>query len=510
MKGLHLIVNGLLVLISHFAYAQDAFIALTDIKFDDRYDEGRQNPVIKGTILNATENELKQLAVSLTLVRPNEPTQVNNSIRIAADGSFTYILPSVLPYQQIWFSLGDYVYSCLYINEGLNLTFDLERLKKQKVYMLGEGMEFSGKDGEINRVLNTYILYNKKHLPDFYENLYNLKVEDLRFMEKTDSLFMLKRKIDSQFLVENRNIAQHIIESETENQFLSTKIKYLLFHKMEITDITELLAPVYAVTNESGEYLRYLYWYTNNLKLHSKEERRNREILFFKIDSIFPPAFADLVKLQVSSEDVAEQLSINKDMVTGLKTDWAKRYVTEEIIILKTKSAKIQGLLTGTRDNAGASKIGKYLKSTDFNASMYLNEAKTGEELLKSIQASFPDKLIILNLWATWCAPCIQNMPHSKNVQQQVAKENLPVTFVYLCTDGGSSESVWQNKIAELEQPGEHIFVQNEQMNELLTLFNGKGYPTYAVIKPNGQIDTKTINLNRSFDIHVLQKLLKQ
>lgn len=124
--------------------------------------------------------------------------------------------------------------------------------------------------------------------------------------------------------------------------------------------------------------------------------------------------------------------------------------------------------------------------------------------------SNIPSKYIIMDLWATWCGPCLGNMPHHKKLQQQVEKEYLPIVFVYLCTDGNSSESVWQNKIAELEQPSEHIFVQNSQMNELMRLFNGAGYPTYAVIKPNGQIDTKTISLNRKIDIEGLKKLLNE
>ena len=101
-------------------------------------------------------------------------------------------------------------------------------------------------------------------------------------------------------------------------------------------------------------------------------------------------------------------------------------------------------------------------------------------------------------------------MPHSKQLFQQVENEKLPVVFVYLCTDVQSSETLWQNKIAELEQPGEHIFVQNQQISELMELFNTSGYPTYALVKPDGQIDTKTISLNRKFSLEELKAYLSK
>ena len=170
----------------------------------------------------------------------------------------------------------------------------------------------------------------------------------------------------------------------------------------------------------------------------------------------------------------------------------------------------MQELLSEKTDSTNKKNIGKFLKSTSFNGTLYLNESKTGVDLLKSIKAAFPKKLIILDLWATWCVPCINNMPHTKQLFQQVENEKLPVVFVYLCTDVQSSETLWQNKIAELEQPGEHIFVPNQQISELMDLFNASGYPTYAIIKPDGQIDTKTINLNRRFSLEELRAYLSK
>ena len=170
----------------------------------------------------------------------------------------------------------------------------------------------------------------------------------------------------------------------------------------------------------------------------------------------------------------------------------------------------MQELLSEKDDTTNIKNIGKFLKNTSFQGALYLNESKTGVELLKSIKTAFPNTYIILDLWATWCVPCINNMPHSKQLFQQVKDEKLPVVFVYLSTDVQSSETLWQNKIAELEQPGEHIFVQNHQINELMDLFNTSGYPTYAIIKPNGQIDAKTINLNRKFSIEELKIYISQ
>ncbi|MCW8313751.1 TlpA family protein disulfide reductase [Sphingobacterium sp. InxBP1] len=507
MKKIYLAIIAL-CLLGLLGHAQESAIAITDSKFDNTYTE-RAYPIIRGKINNASEEELKQITPVFTLVRPKEPLQAKLTTEIANDGTFELQLPSKLPYQQIWFSLGEYVYSCLYANEELDLTFDLEKLKNERVYMLGEGMAFAGKDGAINRTLNAYILYNKKHLPELYKDFQKLKPEDNRYMVKLDSLFNLQRTVNSNFLKENRQVAKKIIESETEAYYNSKKISYLLFKNDELTNIKELQIPIYAITNESAEYMRYLYWYINNKKLHTKQDKLSDSVKFTKIDSLLPNTYADLVKMQVSSRDLPSQLEINKVLEKSVKSKWATLYLNEENRELTSKILKMQNLLVAKQDETRNSKIGKYLKSTSFEGNLYLNEAKSGVELLKSIKGAFPDKYIIMDLWATWCTPCLSNMPHSKKLQLQADKEKLPVVFVYLCTDGNSSEALWQNKIAELELPGEHLFVQNTQMDELLTLFNGAGYPTYAVIDPKGGIYTQSINFFRNINLDRLKNLIK-
>ena len=50
-------------------------------------------------------------------------------------------------------------------------------------------------------------------------------------------------------------------------------------------------------------------------------------------------------------------------------------------------------------------------------------------ELLKMMAEDKTTEIVIYNFWATWCAPCIKEMPHFEKVN---AYENVAVNFISL------------------------------------------------------------------------------
>jgi thiol-disulfide isomerase/thioredoxin len=50
--------------------------------------------------------------------------------------------------------------------------------------------------------------------------------------------------------------------------------------------------------------------------------------------------------------------------------------------------------------------------------------------------ANFAGKVLLLNLWATWCAPCIREMPSLDRLQAKVGKEDFVVLPISLDREG--------------------------------------------------------------------------
>ncbi len=97
-----------------------------------------------------------------------------------------------------------------------------------------------------------------------------------------------------------------------------------------------------------------------------------------------------------------------------------------------------------------------------------------GETLDKE---QFKNKIVILNLWATWCTPCIREMPDLVKMQNE-----LPDDFVLLLASDESLEKIQQ--FTE-RRPFDLTFTQIQTSVESLGVYS---LPTTFIIGKDGQL----------------------
>lgn len=94
---------------------------------------------------------------------------------------------------------------------------------------------------------------------------------------------------------------------------------------------------------------------------------------------------------------------------------------------------------------------------------------------------AFRGKVVVLNLWATWCTPCIKEMPMLDRLQQQLA--NLDVVVVALSLDSGGPETV---KAFYEEHGIEHLKIFVDPSMRAQSEFKVIGLPTTILIDRDG------------------------
>lgn len=95
--------------------------------------------------------------------------------------------------------------------------------------------------------------------------------------------------------------------------------------------------------------------------------------------------------------------------------------------------------------------------------------------------SSLRGKVVFLNIWATWCPPCIAEMPGIERLYQQLDKENF--AFVMLSVDQGGHQQVGPF----IERKG-YTFPVYVPAGPIPEAFMGNSIPTTYILDPAGQI----------------------
>ena len=103
------------------------------------------------------------------------------------------------------------------------------------------------------------------------------------------------------------------------------------------------------------------------------------------------------------------------------------------LLVLAISLAGIQALATHKTNETydGTIKSFRWLKSSITVAEVLIqNEQQESIEL-----ARFNGKIVLLNLWATWCPPCIKELPALDRLQQRLGGDDFVIVAVSLDDD---------------------------------------------------------------------------
>jgi thiol-disulfide isomerase/thioredoxin len=129
-----------------------------------------------------------------------------------------------------------------------------------------------------------------------------------------------------------------------------------------------------------------------------------------------------------------------------------------------------------------------------------------GEQILRKLTEPYRGRLVLLDIWGTWCGPCKAALSHSQEEYERLKDYNL----VYLYLANRSPEDGWKNVIKEYNVTGENVVHYNlpaDQQSAVEHFLQVHSWPTYKLFNRNG--DLLDINVDPR-DLENLARLLEQ
>ena len=95
----------------------------------------------------------------------------------------------------------------------------------------------------------------------------------------------------------------------------------------------------------------------------------------------------------------------------------------------------------------------------------------------------FGGKTVILNVWATWCAPCIEEMPALDRLAAKLDAGTAIVLTVSQDKGGSAVAKLFLDKLGT-----KNLVAYDDPSGKLSRIFGIRGLPTTFIIAPNGVV----------------------
>jgi thiol-disulfide isomerase/thioredoxin len=120
-----------------------------------------------------------------------------------------------------------------------------------------------------------------------------------------------------------------------------------------------------------------------------------------------------------------------------------------------------------------------------------------GYENVKGGKTSLEDlkgKYVYIDVWATWCGPCLREIPSLKEVEKEYHDKNIE--FVSISVDDGrgfkgdaaAARIGWKEMVAEKSLGGTQLLSDKGWQSDFISEFRIKGIPRFLLIDPKGVV----------------------
>lgn len=426
--------------------------------------------VLTGTVANYDQDTLYMNNISSKFMIFKEDIQ---AMPLENKNRFNYRFELDKP---TYFQIGR---TFLYLSPGDSLVANLDAKSRAVAKYKGVGAEANNYltnvpypkggsywgDIEVSSKIETY-----EEIPEAFKKSFDNRLEELDKLNSVSDEFKMLEKSRAKFdYVNSMNSLIYLYylkvrKGEMKQETMDSKIKeannYLIPYKQNLLD-----------DFNKTEYLQ-LEVFQSLLYVLSDDEFRIRHEL---------PELNTNLKEYVKTRELLDELKFNGySNEVGVKLKKASENVSTEAYANVLKNVQNE-YKTITKGNPASDLV---FTSLDYG-SIKLSDYK--------------GKVIVLDLWATWCGPCMKEKPFFESLEKKY-HNNENIELISLSID---TEKVWRNYFDENEIVGNQLQINRSQ----LTNYKVAGIPRFFVIDKNFKIVDVFAPLPSSGD---LEKLINQ
>lgn len=95
-------------------------------------------------------------------------------------------------------------------------------------------------------------------------------------------------------------------------------------------------------------------------------------------------------------------------------------------------------------------------------------------------------KYVYIDTWATWCGPCLREIPAMKEVEKKYHGKNI--TFVGISIDAKKDYDKWKAMVKKKELGGVQVFADNDWNSQFIKDFGITSIPRFILLDPKGNV----------------------